>query len=50
MRSRIGGRAEISGGEEAGHYQQLCGNSMGNSIYVFGRYVKDVKALEKMFF
>ena len=27
-------------GEEAGHYRQVWGNSMGNSIYVFGRDVK----------
>ena len=32
-------------GEEAGHYQQVWGNSMENSIYVFGR---DVKAVLEM--
>ena len=49
MRSGIGGRAEISGGKRQ-DITYSCVVTLGNSIYVFGRYVKDVKALEKMFF
>ena len=49
MRSRIGGRAEISGGKRQ-DITYSCVVTLWETQYMYFVNVKDVKALEKMFF